>query len=272
MVSELINAPVPATTVLLTRDSKDGLEVLMVTRHHKIDFAYGALVFPGGKLDIQDSDPDLLELCADQNRNVDDLAIRICGIRETFEEAGILLARDATNGEMITGQRCAELDIVYRELLHAGSVTLLDIVKKENIELACDKLTLFARWITPNFFSRRFDAFFFVAQTPFDHIASHDNVESVNSFWTTPSHALKEADEGRVTIVFATRMNLQKLTKQRTVSSLVETAKKEDVVTVEPDFHEKNGSVTYTIPVEAGYGLTQFIEYGGPSLKIRSQT
>lgn len=166
------------------------------------------LVSPGGKLDIRDSDPDLLELCADQNLNVDDLAIGICGIWETFEEAGVLLARDATNGKMITGQRCAGLDIVYRELLHAGSVTLLDIVKKENIELACDKLTLFACWITPNSFSRRFDAFFFMAQTPFDYKASHDNVESVNSFWTTPSNALKEADEGRVTIVFATRMNL----------------------------------------------------------------
>ena len=63
MASDLINAPVPATTVLLTRDNLNGLEVFMVTRHHKIDFAYGDLVFPGGKLDIQDSDPELLELC-----------------------------------------------------------------------------------------------------------------------------------------------------------------------------------------------------------------
>ena len=59
MASDQINAPVPATTVLLTRDNQKGLEVFMVTRHHKIDSAYGALVFPGGKLDIQDSDPEL---------------------------------------------------------------------------------------------------------------------------------------------------------------------------------------------------------------------
>jgi 8-oxo-dGTP pyrophosphatase MutT (NUDIX family) len=272
MALDLINAPVPATTVLLTRDNQKGLEVFMVTRHHKIDSAYGALVFPGGKLDIQDSDPELLELCAEQNPNIDDLAVFICGIRETFEEAGVLLVRDATNGKMITGQRCAKLDIAYRELLHKGSMTLLDIVKKENIELACDKLMPFARWITPKSFSRQFDASFYLVEVPLDYAASHDNVESVNSFWTTPTNALKEADEERATIIFATRMNLLKLTKYNTVSSLVKTIKKEDVITVEPHLHEKNGSVTYTIPIEAGYGLTHFTENDGPSLKIRSHT
>ena len=75
MASDLINAPVPATTVLLTRDNQNGLEVFMVTRHHKIDFVYGALVFPGGKLDIHDSEPELLEFCEEQNPNIDDLAI-----------------------------------------------------------------------------------------------------------------------------------------------------------------------------------------------------
>jgi hypothetical protein len=145
-------------------------------------------------------------------------------------------------------------------------------VRKENIELACDKLTAFARWITPRSFSRRFDAFFYLAEVPLDYSASHDNVESVNSFWTTPFNALKESDEGRATIVFATRMNLQRLSKHDTVSSLVETMKKQKVITVEPHLREKDGSVTYTIPVEAGYELTQYTEYGGPSLKIRSQT
>ena len=46
-------APVPASTILLVRKSASGgqLEVFMVVRHHQIDFASGALVFPGGKID-----------------------------------------------------------------------------------------------------------------------------------------------------------------------------------------------------------------------------
>ena len=103
-------------------------------------------------------------------------------------------------------------------------------------------------------------------------MASHDDVESINSVWTAPSDALKEADEGRATIVFATRMNLQKLARYGSLVSLIKDTNEHDVITVEPHLHEKDGNVTYTIPIEAGYGITEFTEYGGPSLKIKSQT
>ena len=40
----------------MLRDGPDGLETFMVVRHHQIDFASGALVFPGGKVDQGDFD------------------------------------------------------------------------------------------------------------------------------------------------------------------------------------------------------------------------
>ena len=43
-----------ASTVLLLRDGATGLEVFMVVRHHEIDFASGALVFPGGSIEPGD--------------------------------------------------------------------------------------------------------------------------------------------------------------------------------------------------------------------------
>ena len=49
----------PASTLLLLRDDPT-FEVLMVERHHQIDFASGALVFPGGKADPQDFDKALI--------------------------------------------------------------------------------------------------------------------------------------------------------------------------------------------------------------------
>ena len=50
-------APILSATVLLLRDAPD-LQVLMVKRHYQIDFAAGALVFPGGKTNPEDSADD----------------------------------------------------------------------------------------------------------------------------------------------------------------------------------------------------------------------
>ena len=49
----------PAATILILRDTDKGMESLMVRRHHKIDFASGAYVYPGGKIDSGDSDEKL---------------------------------------------------------------------------------------------------------------------------------------------------------------------------------------------------------------------
>ena len=62
--------PLDASTVLLIRDSDDGIEVFMVVRHSKADFASGALVFPGGKVD-PDADADTL---ASWQRAIDAIA------------------------------------------------------------------------------------------------------------------------------------------------------------------------------------------------------
>ncbi|MGK0260837.1 MAG: 8-oxo-dGTP pyrophosphatase MutT (NUDIX family), partial [Candidatus Azotimanducaceae bacterium] len=51
MSNQEVATPVPAATILMLRQGSDSLEVFMVVRHHQIDFASGALVFPGGKAD-----------------------------------------------------------------------------------------------------------------------------------------------------------------------------------------------------------------------------
>src|SRR5260221_9862233 len=91
--------PRPATTVLLLRPSKAGdagspLEVFMVVRHHQIDAFSGALVFPGGKLENADGDPRLKVRCGGADTiSAGELKFRIAGVREAFEECGVLLAR-----------------------------------------------------------------------------------------------------------------------------------------------------------------------------------
>jgi 8-oxo-dGTP pyrophosphatase MutT (NUDIX family) len=84
---------IPASTILLVRDAP-GLEVLMVERHHQIDFASGALVFPGGKVAKEDSDPRWAEFIDDRDHE-HERDYRVAAVREAFEESGILLARHA---------------------------------------------------------------------------------------------------------------------------------------------------------------------------------
>src|SRR5947208_12589010 len=94
--------PLDSSTVIVVRDDRGMLEVFMLERHIRSDFAGGAYVFPGGKLDDSDLDPHLAgwvdgweALRKQMGEPDDDLArgLMVCAIRETFEEAGILIAR-----------------------------------------------------------------------------------------------------------------------------------------------------------------------------------
>ena len=67
-MSETAATPKPAATILLLRPGNNNLEVFMVVRHHQIDFASGALVFPGGKADPQDFEDSLIPALAGRSR------------------------------------------------------------------------------------------------------------------------------------------------------------------------------------------------------------
>jgi len=86
------NKIIPSSTVLIIRDGVSGLEVFMVVRHHQIDFAGGALVFPGGKVDKSDFDKKLNQyLCEEESSDKENIPFKIAAVRECFEEANILL-------------------------------------------------------------------------------------------------------------------------------------------------------------------------------------
>src|SRR5260370_14079902 len=97
----------PAATVVVLRDSPAGPQVFMVRRHEGTAFMGGAYVFPGGRVDAGDrgvADPswcDGVDVAAAQLGGlpaVDAVAFHVAALRELFEEAGVLLPRDATGG------------------------------------------------------------------------------------------------------------------------------------------------------------------------------
>jgi 8-oxo-dGTP pyrophosphatase MutT (NUDIX family) len=251
--------PRPAATILLLRDGVDGLEVFMVVRHHQIDFAGGALVFPGGR--VEDSDRALAaELDARLALDLPTLPFRIAAIRETFEECGVLLARHRDTDRLIGADVLQRLKERFRADLNAGSVGFDSVLAAEDLEPATDLLVHFAHWITPANQPKRYDTQFYLTVAPSAHLAIHDGHEAVESIWIRPADALAGTEAGRFKLVFATAKNLEKLARSQTVAEALERARAATVVTVEPRATRLEGTKRLLrIPHEADYGGSEFV-------------
>lgn len=254
--------PRPAATILLLRDGPDGIEVFMVVRHHEIDFAAGALVFPGGR--VEESDHAFAgrpEDCPNPDGvSAESLAFRIAAIRETFEECGVLLARPRGSNDLVDAQTLKRLEDQHRAALNAGSITFDSVLAAENLVPANDLLIHFAHWITPEGQRKRYDTQFYLAEAPAEHLAVHDGWEAVESIWITPEKALSETAAGRYKLVFATAKNLEKLARSRTVKDALDAARASTIVTVQPRGQKlEDGRRLLHIPAEADYGGTEFV-------------
>jgi 8-oxo-dGTP pyrophosphatase MutT (NUDIX family) len=254
----------PASTVVILRNAADGIEVFMVERHREIEFASGALVFPGGKVDAEDTDAGWVER-ATEAPPAPDRALYVAAGRETFEEAGLMLARRRGAGEIVDANAADRLVAAHRLRLLKGETTFLDIVRGEDLVLAADLMLPFAHWITPERVPKRFDTRFFLVAAPVSQLGAHDGAESVEGLWIAPQKALAEAQAGARTLVFATRMNLAKLARYHTVAEAVAATRASPVVTVMPRVKHTPEGRWLQIPAEAGYGVTEvFVEEGSP--------
>jgi 8-oxo-dGTP pyrophosphatase MutT (NUDIX family) len=246
--------PRPAATLLLLRDGPAGLEVLMVTRHAATEVAGGALVFPGGRVDPADGAPKALDCCgAAAQADPATMRFRVAAIRESFEEAHVLLARRRGEEAPIAAPALAALEEDLAARL-GRAPHFADLMASGAIELATDLMVPFAHWITPKGRSRRFDTRFFLAPVPADQVAAHDGREAVESVWISPAAAVAAADARRVSLVFATRMNLRKLGQSRDVAAALAAARGDRIVTICPELYETPAGLRIRIPADAGYG------------------
>jgi len=256
--------PRPATTVLLLRPSKRGdraspLEVFMVVRHHQIDSFSGAIVFPGGKLEEADGDKRLRARSGGPDTISDDeLKFRIAGVREAFEECGVLLARKRGQKALIAAADLKPIEDRWRAKLAKDEASILDLVEAEDLELATDLMMPYAHWITPTFVPKRFDTWFFLAEAPEDQVALHDGSESTDSVWIGAQEAIDEATAGKRTLVHATQKNLELLAEGGTVAGAIAAAAVRKIVTVQPWVETRDGKRYLHLPPDAGYrGLSR---------------
>jgi hypothetical protein len=126
----------------------------------------------------------------------------------------------------------------------------------------------FAHWITPEPMPKRFDTHFFLVTAPVSQLGAHDGAESVEGLWIAPQQALAEAEAGRRTLVFATRMNLAKLARYRTVAEAVAATRAKPVVTVVPRVKRTPEGRWLQIPAEADYGVTEVFVGDGSTFGV----
>jgi 8-oxo-dGTP pyrophosphatase MutT (NUDIX family) len=253
-----VAAPRPSASVILVRDGLAGLETFMVLRHIRSPAFPSAYVFPGGTvraddrtLDVEAAESQRLvralsersdsPLTADQA-----VAYYVSALRELFEEAGVLLVRDAAgrllslNADDTTLQ---ERLAATRLALQARDLSLGAVLAEWGWQPAFDLLVPFSHWVTPAVLAARFDTRFFVAEMPPGQAALHDTIETSDSVWLPPQQVLN--NDYRT--VYATAQHLVRIAQFRTVPELLEFAGKKRIRRLSPEV------------VEGGSGLNVFI-------------
>jgi 8-oxo-dGTP pyrophosphatase MutT (NUDIX family) len=195
--------PKQASTVVLLRDGAPGLEVYVLRRTKGMPFAGGMTAYPGGGVDPRDADieigwvgPAPAEWAAAFGCDEPMARELVCAaVRETFEEAGVLLAGDPDGGAVVpdvSGDDWEE----QRQALLSRELSLTELLAGRGLALRSDLLRPFAHWITPPIEPRRYDTKFFAAALPVGQEARHVSGEADEAEWLTPAAALAEMSAG----------------------------------------------------------------------------
>lgn len=238
--------PRPAATVMLVRDTAEGIKVFLMRRHSQMDFVAGVMVFPGGGVDERDRNADIAWLGPEPQWWADRLGVAphlatalVCAAaRETFEESGVLFAGPANDPDGIV-----EDASVYREQRHAleqKTLSFAEFLSAERLVLRADLLRPWANWVTPKEErTRRYDTYFFVGALPSGQRADGDNTETDAASWVTPQAALDDFATGQSFLLPPTWTQLDSLT-DRSVTDVLAVERK--IVAVEPHLTASEGN------------------------------
>ncbi len=213
-----------ASTVIVGRDTSEGLQVFMVRRSARAVFLPDRYVFPGGRVDAADRDE-----AGRLRGSAGDIeaAYVMTAARETFEEVGLLFADRGVDAEALAAARRA---MVTGELSFGGVLERLDV------SVDASQLRYFSRWVTPQAeLARRFDTRFFVARAPQDQVAEADATEVSDGRWFGPAEALAAQARGEINLIFPTIKHLERIAPFGDVAALLAFARTKTITTVTPE-------------------------------------
>ena len=262
---EMSSVPRDAATVILLRDTPLGPEVFLVKRTGRAGFLANAMVFPGGCLDETDLHPEWPDRCADSledaarrlglpsTQGTAALALLVAGLRETFEEAGLLIARRGEALFSLEGSAEASHVFELRAELNAGRLSFKDIVQRLELHLATDALLYVARWITPEIEPKRFDTRFFMARAFEGQEGRHDEQETTASAWMRPADVVSACESGTLQLAPPTYRILLELAPLTDVEAALASRAAQTPPTIAPRFIDDDGRLSLLPPGDFQY-------------------
>ncbi|MFD4634781.1 NUDIX hydrolase [Streptomyces sp. NPDC058284] len=231
--------PRRAATVMLLRAGGGGPEVHMLRRRASMAFAGGAYAYPGGGVDPRDDDhlvrwagPARASWAA--RLGVDDEAaaqrIVCAAVRETYEEAGVLLA--GPSPDTVVGDTTGDDWESDREALVARDLSFAEFLDRRGLYLRSDLLAAWARWITPEFEPKRYDTFFFVAALPEGQRTRNASTEADRTVWIAPAEAAARYDAGELLMMPPTIATLRSLSPHPSPRAALAAAPSQDMTPV----------------------------------------
>lgn len=171
----------PSSSVLLISPTN---QILFLRRVRTSSSFASAHVFPGGAL--SSTHDGAIPAVDSPARHRDGPAYRLAAIRETFEECGILLAKDKGTGQFFTNISDGERE-EGRKAVHGGKIRFGELLERWGAEPDVDALTPLTRWITPPNVPRRFSTQMYLyflplgSSSPTTHAAASKSATSAAS-------------------------------------------------------------------------------------------
>ncbi|MEW6263618.1 MAG: NUDIX hydrolase [Thermodesulfobacteriota bacterium] len=264
--------PADAATVILLRETEAGpFEVFLMRRHGRQSFMANAFVFPGGRLDQADCDPALISLAdglsAEKARldfNEPDLepakalGLYFTAIRETFEEAGLLLAGWSMGRPVSFTGETAGRYAAYRKGLQTGELTLKEIALKEGLRFDLSRLQPYSHWITPEVEKKRFDTRFLLARLPREQTPVHDSMEMTESVWLAPREAVDRHYGGALLLMPPTIKTLEELSSFQTIEEVLAAAANRTILPILPRASITGETIILKLPYDPEYDLEEY--------------
>jgi len=266
-----------ATTVILLREQTRGFEVYLLKRSEKSSFMPGNFVYPGGMVDPEDSHSDIYGLCKgvspEEAQRIlgtslplgEGLNYWVAGIRELFEEAGILLAYDR-EGTLLSSQIPAHRELMarYRQSIQTGAASIIRMACDEHLFLAADQVQYYGHWITPEAYPQRFDTYFFLARHPIGQETSHDEKEMTMGIWLSPQEALERNLKGEMVLSPPTLKTVEDLSMFTSLGDLFNASQQKVIEPVLPIFMKMPNQTFIVYPWDPDYPVFQRGEIPDP--------
>ncbi|MFH7337494.1 NUDIX hydrolase [Streptomyces sp. KHY 26] len=246
--------PKRAATVLLLKDTGAGPVVHMLRRRASMAFAGGAYAYPGGGVDPRDDDTRIRwagpsRASWAERLGVDESgaqAIVCAAVRETYEEAGVLLA--GPDPDTVVGDTTGDDWEADRAALVAREQSFAEFLHRRGLVLRSDLLGAWARWITPEFESRRYDTWFFAAALPEGQRTRNASTEADRTVWISPAEAAAGYDRGELLMMPPTIAALRELLPYGTAADALTAAAARDLTPVQATARLQDGEIVLSWP------------------------